>query len=74
MAVTEDRRTYIGQVVARKEDARLLTGQAKFIDDLTLPATAWASIVRSPYPHARIVGMDVSEARTAWSPSSPAPS
>jgi carbon-monoxide dehydrogenase large subunit len=65
MAVTEDRRTYIGQVVARKEDARLLTGQAKFIDDLTLPATAWASIVRSPYPHARIVGVDVSEARKA---------
>jgi aerobic carbon-monoxide dehydrogenase large subunit len=64
MAVTETE-TYIGKPVARKEDAKLLTGQAKFIDDLTVPAMVWAYVVRSPYAHATITRVDVSAAREA---------
>jgi carbon-monoxide dehydrogenase large subunit len=64
MAVTETE-TYIGKPVARKEDAKLLTGQSKFIDDLTLPGMVWAAVVRSPYAHAQIKSVDVTQAREA---------
>jgi carbon-monoxide dehydrogenase large subunit len=56
---------YIGKPVARKEDEKLLTGQSRYIDDLTLPGTVWASVVRSPYAHATIRSVDVSAAREA---------
>ncbi|MGE5414857.1 MAG: xanthine dehydrogenase family protein molybdopterin-binding subunit, partial [Syntrophomonadaceae bacterium] len=43
-----------GSSVKRKEDPRLLTGQAKYTDDFTLPGMAHLAVVRSPYAHARI--------------------
>ncbi len=43
-----------GSAVRRKEDPRLLTGQAKFTDDFTLPHMAHLAVVRSPYAHARV--------------------
>jgi carbon-monoxide dehydrogenase large subunit len=64
MAATEER-TYVGASVPRKEDARLLTGQAQFVDDLTVPGMVWAAVVRSPYAHARIKSVDVSAAMQA---------
>ncbi|MGH3011903.1 MAG: xanthine dehydrogenase family protein molybdopterin-binding subunit [Gaiellaceae bacterium] len=64
MAVTETE-TYIGKPVPRKEDAKLLTGQSRFIDDMTLPGMVWASVVRSPFAHATITSVDVSQAREA---------
>jgi carbon-monoxide dehydrogenase large subunit len=45
----------------RKEDPRLITGRARYIDDISLPGTLWASLVRSPEAHARIVSIDASE-------------
>ena len=45
----------IGQPLRRKEDQRLLTGRGRFSDDFSLPRQAHAAIVRSPYPHARIL-------------------
>jgi carbon-monoxide dehydrogenase large subunit len=66
MAVTEQKPgAYIGSPVPRKEDLKLLTGQSQYIDDLTMPAMVWASIVRSPYAHATITRADVSKAREA---------
>jgi carbon-monoxide dehydrogenase large subunit len=66
MAVTEERtEPYIGASVARKEDAKLLTGQTNWVDNLTLPGMLWVSIVRSPFAHARIKGVDVSKALEA---------
>lgn len=56
----------IGRPVRRKEDERLLTGHGRFSDDFTLPGQAYAAIVRSPYPHARIVRID-----TAWARAMP---
>jgi aerobic carbon-monoxide dehydrogenase large subunit len=66
MAVTEERAgTWIGKPVARKEDAKLLTGQSRYIDDLTLPGMVFAVVVRSPFAHARLTSVDVSKAREA---------
>src|SRR5262245_31468241 len=43
-----------GSPVKRREDPRLLTGQAMYTDDFTLPGMAHMAVVRSPYAHARI--------------------
>ena len=52
--------------LARVEDAALLCGQGRFLDDLdTLPGALTAAIVRSPHPHARIHGIDAAAARNA---------
>ena len=48
----------IGQPLRRTEDARLLRGQGRFTDDVSLPGQAHAAVVRSPHPHARIVAID----------------
>jgi carbon-monoxide dehydrogenase large subunit len=64
MAVTEVRRPgFIGDPALRKEDAKLLTGQGRYVEDLTLPGMVWMSVVRSPYAHARIRSVDTSAAR-----------
>src|SRR5881398_591629 len=52
----------VGTPVGRKEDAALLTGQAKFVDDMSLPGMVWMAVVRSPYAHARITSVDVTPA------------
>jgi carbon-monoxide dehydrogenase large subunit len=53
---------WIGSPVARLEDDRLLRGRGRFVDDIDLPGTVHAAFVRSPYGHARITDIDVSEA------------
>ncbi|HUC72091.1 MAG TPA: hypothetical protein VMS01_12935, partial [Stellaceae bacterium] len=53
----------IGQPLRRKEDERLLTGRGRFSDDFSLPGQAYAAIVRSPYPHARIMRIDTRRGR-----------
>ena len=53
----------IGQPLRRKEDARLIAGHGRFSDDFNLDGQAFAAIVRSPHPHARIVSIDLSAAR-----------
>ena len=65
MAVTEKTEAFVGTSVKRKEDAALLRGQATFVDNLTLPATVFMAIVRSPYPRARINSVTLDEARGA---------
>ncbi len=54
----------IGEAVLRKEDARLLTGQGRYVDNLGL-GTLHAVVVRSPFAHARIDGIDTSAAAAA---------
>ena len=53
----------IGKPVPRKEDQRLITGRGRFSDDVRLSGQAYACLVRSPYAHARILGIDASDAR-----------
>jgi carbon-monoxide dehydrogenase large subunit len=65
MSIVEERtggNGYVGQALRRKEDPRLITGRATYIEDLVLPGTLWAAIVRSPEAHARIVSIDTSAA------------
>jgi len=52
----------VGERRVRKEDPALLTGEAKFIDDLHLPGALWVACVRSPHAHARIAAIDTSGA------------
>jgi 2-furoyl-CoA dehydrogenase large subunit len=53
---------WVGKGMRRKEDLRLLTGRGRFMDDIHLPNMKYAAILRSPYPHAWIRGMDISQA------------
>ena len=54
---------WVGQAVPRKEDQALLTGQARFIDDLEpVAGLRHAAILRSPYAHAKILNIDIAGA------------
>ena len=55
-------RSYVGAPVKRKEDPRLITGSSIYVDDLTLPGMVHVAIVRSPYAHAKITGIDTAAA------------
>jgi aerobic carbon-monoxide dehydrogenase large subunit len=55
--------TEIGKARARKEDARLVTGQTNWTDNIVLPGLVHVAYLRSPMAHARIVSVDVSAAR-----------
>jgi carbon-monoxide dehydrogenase large subunit len=59
MAVAE---RSIGTSVLRKEDPELITGQGRYTDDLVLPGMLHMVVVRSPFAHARIKGIDASKA------------
>ncbi|MDP6705283.1 MAG: molybdopterin-dependent oxidoreductase [Alphaproteobacteria bacterium] len=54
---------YVGQALERVEDAALLTGRGRYVDDLPVRAdTLHAAIVRSPHAHAEITGIDADAA------------
>ena len=55
--------SWTGQSLERVEDAALLTGRGRFVDDLgTRPGTLQAAILRSPHAHADILGIDITAA------------
>jgi aerobic carbon-monoxide dehydrogenase large subunit len=60
MAQVADR--YVGSDVLRKEDPELITGEARYTDDLSVPGMLWMHVVRSPFAHARLTSVDVSKA------------
>ena len=53
---------HIGAHHLRKEDARLLTGKGRYIDDIEVPHALHACFVRSPHAHARILAIDTQAA------------
>jgi carbon-monoxide dehydrogenase large subunit len=53
----------IGARVARVEGVEKVSGQALYAADVQIPGTLWGKILRSPYPHARIISIDTSKAR-----------
>src|SRR5919109_1642470 len=55
----------IGARIKRVEDPRLVTGAAKYLDDIKLPGMAHVAILRSPYAHARIGGIRTDAAAAA---------
>src|SRR5919109_857492 len=52
----------VGARMKRVEDPRMITGAAKYLDDLKLPGMAYGAVLRSPYAHARIKGIDTQKA------------
>ena len=53
----------VGTRIKRREDPRLITGQATYTDDLQLPGMLYMSVLRSIYAHAKINSIDVSNAK-----------
>ncbi len=56
---------YVGEKIKRTEDPRLIKGLAHYVDDIKLPDTLYVAFLRSMYAHARLNGIDTSEARNA---------
>ena len=54
--------TFIGTPRLRREDPALLSGEARFVDDLVVPGALWMAAVRSPHAHARILNVDLQAA------------
>jgi carbon-monoxide dehydrogenase large subunit len=54
---------YVGGGVLRKEDPELVTGHARYVDNISLPGMLWVGIIRSPFAHARINSVELSRAR-----------
>ncbi len=52
----------VGKRLRRKEDPRLITGTATYVDDIKMPGMHYAAIVRSPHAAARIRGIDTTAA------------
>jgi aerobic carbon-monoxide dehydrogenase large subunit len=55
----------IGAKIHRREDPRLVSGEGRYIDDFTRPGTVFLAVVRSPFPHALIKSIDVTNATKA---------
>ena len=60
MAMTDER--YVGTSVPRKEDAELISGQGRFVDDIRLPGMLYMAFVRSPLAHATLGAIDTKRA------------
>ncbi len=55
--------SFIGAPVQRREDPALISGTATYVDDIAPQGTLHLAIVRSPFAHADIVGIDIESAR-----------
>ena len=67
MTATETTTTpsVLGTRMLRREDPALLTGEARFSNDLNIPGALHLAVLRSPYAHARITSIDTSSAAGA---------
>jgi len=57
--------TGLGAPVLRVEDERMLTGKGRYVDDMSIPGTCHAFVVRSPHAHARLLNIDTAKADAA---------
>ena len=53
----------LGSPIKRREDPRLITGQATYVDDIKIPGMLHMMVLRSPYGHARINSINTDAAR-----------
>ena len=53
----------IGQSVTRQEGPDKVSGQSVYAADVHLPGMLWGKVLRSPFPHARILSIDTSRAK-----------
>ncbi|MGA7097857.1 MAG: xanthine dehydrogenase family protein molybdopterin-binding subunit, partial [Acidimicrobiia bacterium] len=54
--------SFLGAPVQRREDPALITGTARYVDDIAPSGTLHLAVVRSPFPHATVTGIDVDAA------------
>src|SRR6266516_1762122 len=54
----------LGSPIKRREDPRLITGQATYVDDIKLPGMLYMAVLRSPYGHAHIKSIHTEAARS----------
>lgn len=54
----------IGASIKRVEDPPLITGRGCYVDDINLPGMLYLAFQRSPYPHAKILSIDFSKAKS----------
>lgn len=55
--------SFLGAPVQRREDPALVSGTARYVDDITPTGTLYLAIVRSPFAHAVITAIDADAAR-----------
>jgi carbon-monoxide dehydrogenase large subunit len=65
VSATQERPAYVGAPVKRREDESLLTGRGTYVDNMAVTGAVWMAVVRSPYAHARVTGIDLDGARKA---------
>ena len=53
----------VGKRIRRREDPRLITGTATYVDDIKMPGMLYAAILRSPHAAAKIRSIDISKAK-----------
>src|SRR5258708_27424433 len=53
---------WMGKRTAHPDGADKVRGRAAFAADTTMPGMIWGKVLRSPHPHARIRGIDISKA------------
>src|SRR4029434_8248924 len=53
----------VGTSVPRADGAEKVSGRTRYAADIDCPGALWAKILRSPYPHAKLLRVDVSKAR-----------
>jgi 2-furoyl-CoA dehydrogenase large subunit len=64
MTERTENRGWVGASIPLKEDARLVAGRGRYVDDLARPGMLHAAMLRSPHAHARVVSIDTSAAET----------
>ncbi|HXP89079.1 MAG TPA: xanthine dehydrogenase family protein molybdopterin-binding subunit [Bryobacteraceae bacterium] len=57
--------TFVGKRIRRREDPRLITGTATYVDDIKLPGMYYAAILRSPHGAAKIRSINIKPALAA---------
>ena len=60
--MTKEHLNVVGQSVSRRDGLGHVTGQTVYVDDIQFPHMLHLKMVRSPVPHARIRGIDLTEA------------
>ena len=66
MAEAPNRAGHVGARVTRREDPRMVTGRARYLDDFTPPGALHLQLVRAQVAHARLLGVEASALREAF--------
>jgi len=54
---------WVGKPIPRQDALTKVTGEVRYMSDLTMPGMLWGRILRSPHPHALIRSIDISKAK-----------